>query len=127
MTEQLTFRQRGRQGGAVDGNKRLIPTRADTVKETGPNFFARTGFTGEKNSAANLGRPFSVMRHALHSGVASNYQASRIVWWKSFQRSQRMQSHRCHLYVCSAAVRVRIAVVHIYRSQSLASGESGEL
>jgi hypothetical protein len=104
----------------------LVSSSADAVEEAGPNFFARTGFTGEKNSAANLSRPFSVMRHALHSGVASNYQASRIVWWKSFQRSQRMQSHRCHLYVCSAAVRSRIAVVHIYHSRSLASGDAYE-
>jgi hypothetical protein len=43
------------------------------MKKTGPNFFARAGFTGEKNGAAHLGGAFGVMRHALHSGVASNY------------------------------------------------------
>ena len=61
MAEQFAFQQGFRNGGAIDGDERLVPARAVVVNGAGDHFLAGAAFAGDQHigaAFADLGDAF---------------------------------------------------------------------
>ena len=73
MAEQLAFRQRRRQGAAVDRHKRPGSTWPAAVEEAGEDLLAAAGLAEDQDRAADLGRSLDRSGHPGHRRIAPQH------------------------------------------------------
>src|SRR5580658_6907492 len=72
VSEQFTLKQRGREGRAVDCNKRVLPAGAAFVNRTCDHLLACAGLASEQHGAIHRRHASNLFEYCHELGAASN-------------------------------------------------------